>query len=259
MQNKTQLMGFATNKLLAWVVLGLLGTLTLTGQAQDTLHLKSGQKIDGEVMSQLPDGSINFKFAQGTIPYRRDSIDKIVLGEREEFKQALAASETGKYDVVITKLQPLMDKFLGIDSLWVAQAAGELANALRQTGKTFESDKLSERVVKLYPDSPVRLSGPINKAETLLIRDKVDEAIAALESVKDQLPVKPSPNASEMQLLGDYHFAMGMAMEKKGDKETALEHYLTVSAVYPKPAKRAQEADQKADALVKANAGLSVP
>ncbi len=255
-------MGFATNKLLACAVMALFSTGILTSWAQetpDTLYLKSGEEIKGEVKGKLPDGSVNFKFAQGTIPYRMNVIQKIDLGERPQLKEAQKAAEAEKYDEVISLLTPVVDQFLGFQSPWVGQAAGELANALAQSGKTFKSVELAKRISELYPGHPMEKMGAILEANTLLSQGKVDEALSKLTPLKDDLPVKTSPSASEMQLLGDYHFAMGLAMEKKNQPEQALEHFLTVAAVYPTPKKRAADAQQKADALLAANAGLMVP
>jgi len=94
---------------------------------------------------------------------------------------------------------------------------------------------------------------------TLLSQKKADEALTKLNSIKGELPVKTSPSASEMQLLGSFHLAMGTALEQKNKPAEALEHYLTVAAVYPNSKKRANEAQKKADALLKVNSGLMVP
>jgi len=135
-------MGFATNKLLACLGLAILFAGVTGIQAQDTpdtLYLKSGEEIKGMVMGTLPNGSINFKFAQGTLPYPKNTIKKIELGERPELKQAQAIAEAGKYQEVIKILTPVIDKYLGFQSPWVGQAASELANALAQTGKTLKA------------------------------------------------------------------------------------------------------------------------
>ncbi|MEM1157373.1 MAG: hypothetical protein AAF649_02365 [Verrucomicrobiota bacterium] len=223
---------------------------------RDTLYLKSGEQIRGEVMGTLPNGSVNFKFSQGTLPYPRNTIQKIDLAERPALRQAQDAVAAGKLNDAIKILTPVVDKFLGFQSPWVSQAAGELASALAETGKTFKARELANRISEFYPGSPI---GAILEANTLLTEGKAEEAITKLNLIKDNLPVKTSPNASEMQLLGSYHFTLAGALEQEQRLAEALEQYLIVSAVYPRPQKRASEAQKKADALLAANTGLMVP
>jgi len=254
-------MSFATNKVLGCIgVAGFVWMLLVpSGLAQDTLKLKSGEVLTGEVQSIAQNGTVTFRFSGGTIPYPRNNIDTITLEPRPEYKQGVAASQQGDYEKAIQLLQPLVDKFLGIASPWVGQAAGELANAYAQTGQTFKSENLSKRIIKLYPDSLIRLTGPITQARTLVVRDRADEALNLLHGIQDDLPLDVAPDPREMQILGDFHMARAQAHEKKGQAQQALEDYLKVVAVYYRPENRANEARRKADALLDQNQNLIVP
>ncbi|MEM6884102.1 MAG: hypothetical protein AAF571_03665 [Verrucomicrobiota bacterium] len=252
-------MGFATNKLLACLVLvmGIAGMMALHAQeTPDVLYLKSGEVIEGKVIGTLPNGAVNFKFSQGTLPYPRNTIQKIELAERPELAKAQDAAAAGDNEQVIQILTPLVDKFLGFQSPWVGQAAGELASALAETGKTFKAVELAKEISRLYPDLPI---GTILEANILLTQDKTDEALIKLNSIKESLPVKTTPNVREMQLLGSYHFSLARALEQQQKHAQALENYFIVSAVYPHPKKRANQAQKKADALLAAHSGLMVP
>lgn len=262
MQNKTELMVFVTynfyKKSLISVFV-LIAATTGISFGQDVIKLKSGQTQQGEVQKIDENGTITFTFNGGTIPYRKQMIDEVKLEPREEFRKGISAAESGNFDEAIALLQPLVDKFLGIRSPWVGQAASELASVLAQSGKTFESEQLAERIIRLYPDSLIRLTGPISKARTLIVRGRTDEALEALKSIESELPVKASPTPREMQILGDYHLVLAMAQEKNGQAQEAFQNYLTVVAVYHNPQNRAREAQQKADALKRANPDLYVP
>jgi hypothetical protein len=52
---------------------------------------------------------------------------------------------------------------------------------------------------------------------------------------------------------------MGRVREAGGDKQAALEHYLTASAVFPFDRTAATEAQTRADKLRSENAGLIAP
>ncbi|MEM6821647.1 MAG: outer membrane protein assembly factor BamD [Verrucomicrobiota bacterium] len=260
MQNKLLLMAFATKRISVVFLLIFTGILKTTSvyAAEDILELKSGQVLKGEIKSIDQAGNIVFSFEGGTIPYRKNTIKKATLQERPAYKEAQAAIQQGDYSKAITVLQPLVQQFLGISSPWVGQAAGDLANALARTGKTFESQELAARIISLYPNSSISLQGPIIEAQTMLVQGKADEALGKLDSIKGKLPSKLTPDLGDSQILGDYHFILAQAQEQKGDKVSALENYLTVSALYPNPKSRAQQAQEKADALLKEDPNLAV-
>ncbi len=251
-------MCFAMNNALACLMMLAL-MMVQNVEGQDVLVLNSGETLEGEVQSVDPAGTVTFKFSQGTIPYPKNAIKELKLGERPDFREALKASEAGRYEDVIRLLQPLVNQYLGIPSAWVGQAGGELANALSQTGKTFESEQLSARIVQLYPDSPIRFLGPILKARTLLGRQRADEALAELKSIEDKLPVVLVPNSRESLLLGDYYFVLGMVMEQQSKPQESLEAYTKVAALYPEPTSRLREVEQKIENLKKSQPALLVP
>lgn len=262
MQNKTDLMSFVTyyfHILTSALVVGLLMVATGVSHGQDIIRLKSGETQEGQVKSIAKDGTVTFSFSGATIPYRKDMIDELRLEPRDDFKKGVAAAEAGNFEQAIQLLQPIVDKFLGNPTPWVGQAASELANAFTQTGKTFESEKLAERIMRLYPTSLIRLTGPISKARTLVVRGRADEALEILNQIKGELPVKAAPSNREMQILGDYHFVLGLVHEKKGEMQKAYQNFLMVAAVYYNPRNRAREAQQKAEAIKQANPSVYVP
>ncbi|MDD5262853.1 MAG: hypothetical protein PHD76_13485 [Methylacidiphilales bacterium] len=227
-------------------------------QAQDKIILKQGAAVTGEIDSITPTGNILIKTDQGSIPYPKANIQKIELSERPDYKVGLQAIDDQDYQKGIEKLKPLIDKFIGLDAPWVADGAGYLAEALAKTGKTFESEQLCDKIIASYSGGQYRFKGMIGKANTLIIRDKADDALKMLDEAEQAIGVSAAPDAKMMSILSDLNFVRAQAYLKKGDKAAALESFLVVSTIYYKPVKRAQQAQAQADQLRKDNPNLVV-
>ena len=227
-------------------------------QAQDKIILKQGAPVEGEIQTIDKSGNILLKESQGVIPYPKAIISRIEMKERPDYTAGMAAINQQDYPKGIEKLQPLIDKFMGLDVAWVAEGAGSLAEAMAKAGKTFDSEQLCDRIIAAYPGSQYRLKGMIGKANTLIVRDKADEALKTLEEVEKGIEASPVPDLKAMSILSDLQFFRGNALLKKGDKAGALECFLKVATLYYKPEGRAKEAQALADRLRKEQPGLVV-
>jgi len=226
--------------------------------AQDKIFLKQGAVVEGEIQGVDASGGVTIKMAQGTLPYPKANIDRIELAERPENVEGVAAVEKDDYAKGVEILKPLVDKFLGLDAEWVAEAAGYLAEALAQSGKTFESEQLCDKIIAAYPNSHYKVKGMIGKANTLLVRDKTDEAIKLLADVEKTVEAPAVLDAKTMSILSELNFMKGEAYLKKGDKALALEAYLKVTTLYYNPPNRAAEAQKRIEELRRQDSKLTV-
>ena len=226
--------------------------------AQDKIILKQGAPVEGEIQSIDKSGNILLKEAQGVIPYPKAMIDKLEMGERPDYVAGIEAINQQDYAKGIEKLKPLIDKFMGLDVAWVAEGAGYMAEALAKTGKTAASEELCDKIIASYPGSQYRLKGMIGKANTLIVREKPDDALKMLEEVEKSVEAGAVPDPKTMTILSDLNFVRGQAQLKKGDKAGALECFIKVATLYYKPAKRAQEAQALADQMRKEDPALTV-
>jgi tetratricopeptide (TPR) repeat protein len=217
--------------------------------AQDKIFLKDSAPVEGEIQKVEANGSVFIKTANGSIPFPKAKIDRIELSLRPELTEGVAAVEQQDYAKAIEKLRPLVDNFLGIDVEWVAEAAGDLAESLAQTGKTHDSEQLCDKVINAYPNSPYKYKGMIGKAYTLVVREKYDDALAMLKEADEALKPGPVPDAKIMDIMSDLNYVRGQAYEKKQDQAKALESYLKVVTLYYQPEKRAQQARARAAAI----------
>ncbi len=235
----------------------LILTMELS-QAQDKIIVRDGPPVQGEILGIDVNGTVTIKFDKGTIPYPKANIESVELAERPEYQLGIAAVSEENHAEGIKLLQPLVTKFLGLDAPWVADAAGYLAEALAATGKTFESEQISDKIIQVYPTSIFRYKGMVGKATILLSRNKPDEAMAILDEVDKAVNTSPVPDRKSLRILNHVNYVKAQVFEKKGDKQQALEEYIKVVTLYYEPKKRADAAAARADALRKEDATLVV-
>lgn len=250
------------NSIHPWAAAGIVAALLIASDAlaaQDKITLKAGAPVTGEVIRyNASANTVTVKTAQGEIPYPMANITRVELAERSEVSNGIADALAERHADAVSKLQPIVDRFLGLDIPWVIQAAGVLADSLAQTGNTFESEKLADAILKAYPNSVFRLQGTIAKASTLIARKEYEPALKLLEEVEKALPATAVPDQSTMQILSNLHFNKAQIFKAKGDKARAFESFLTVASLYHEPAKRAAQALAEAEALKKEDPSLAI-
>jgi hypothetical protein len=245
-----------------WAAAGIIAALLIASDAraaQDKIILKAGAPVTGEILAfNAQANTVTLRTAQGEIPYPMANIARVELAERPAAAEGIAAAAEERYAEAVEKLRPLVDKFLGLDAPWVPQAASVLADALAQTGKTFESEKLAEAILKAYPNSVFRFQGMIAKASSLIAAKQLDQAMAVLDEVEKAFPPSAAPDRRTLQILSNLYFSKGQIYKAKGDKARAFESFLTVAALYYEPAKRAAQALAEAEALKKEDPSLVI-
>jgi len=236
-------------------LLALLISITLV-RAEDQIRLKNGEVLKGQAV-KFDEGSmtLTFKFAQGTLGYPSADLAEVSLEERPGVAEGRDAYTKGNWEEVVTRWKPSVDTLVGVDCPWVLECAGGLGQAYLALGKVADAEALYEKMKKFYVQGPAALRASVGLAEATSSRD----AGALLEKLKEmegQLKESLRPMRADREALAEYYFARGGAYEKKGDAKKALEDFVRVGALYPDPLSLGQRADQKAEALRKANKDL---
>jgi tetratricopeptide (TPR) repeat protein len=226
--------------------------------AQDKIILREGPPVQGEIQGIDAAGNITIKLEIGTVPYPQANIQSVEVAERPGYAEGVSAVLEENFVKGIEILQPMSNKFLGLEAPWVAEAAGYLAEALAATGKSFESEQICDKIIQSYPNSVFRYKGMVGKATVLLNRGKPDEAMALLTEVDKAINTAATPDRNSLRILNHVYFVKAQVFEKKGEMQQALEAYMKVTTLYYEPKKRAEAALLKADALRKADPKLMV-
>lgn len=227
-------------------------------RAQDKIVLGS-RTLEGKV-EKIADGKVHFisDGAAAATPFPETSVKEIIWGDRKEYKDGISAMAEGDYDKAASLLKPLVDNLLGADVPWVAEAAGAYAEVLAETGKIYDSEQICKEIVEKYVGKPYALKGELGLARIDLAQKRYDVAIQKLAEIEKKTPKMIVPDERTMSILSTLYFAKGEALAATGKNSEALHSYLLVSTIYYKPAKRAKEAQDRADELRKSDGNLVV-
>ncbi len=223
---------------------------------QDQIRLKSGEVIEGAA-TKFDEGSmaLTFKFDKGTLNYSQADLAEVRLAERPGVADGRKARAEGNLDVVVAKWKGPVGEFLGVDTPWVLECAGGLGQAYLAQGKVAEAESLYGKMKKFYTTGPAALRAEVGLAEATSGRD-VDGLLKQLQGLEGKLKEGLRPLEADREALAEYYFARGGAYERKGEFKKALEDYLRVGVLYPDPPSLGERAEQKAQALRKANKDL---
>lgn len=227
-----------------------------SGQSEDQIRLKNGEVLQGQAV-KFDEGSmtLTFKFAQGTLGYPSADLAEVTLEERPGVAAGREAFAKGDWEEVVKQWKPTVDTLVGVDCPWVLECAGGLGQAYLATGKVAEAETLFGKMKKFYTQGPASLRAAVGLAEATSSRD-AGALLAKLQEIEGQLKESLRPMRADREALAEYYFARGGAYEKKGETKKALQDYVTVGALYPEPPSLGQRAEQKAEALRKANKDL---
>jgi len=236
-------------------LLGLMfGVLKVHGE--DVLRLKNGEILNGQAI-KFDEGSmtLTFKFAQGTLGYPSADLAEVRLEERTGVPEGREAYAKGNWEEVVKQWKSTVDTLLGVDCPWVLECAGGLGQAYLALGKVADAETLFGKMKKFYTQGPAALRASVGLAEATSSRD-AGALLEKLKEIEGQLKESLRPMRADREALAEFYFARGGAYEKKGDEKKALEDFIRVGALYPEPLSLGQRADQKAEALRKANKDL---
>lgn len=225
--------------------------------AQDVITLKTEKEEKGTIVRA--DGNSVFLeivvgSGKGSVPVPIANIAKIKMATPPE----LVSLNKSDAQNVILILDPLVKKFKGIPVDWYVDAMGALAEAYVATGKSTEANELYTQIEKQFPGSPYVIKANVGKARAALAKENMDEAIRLLDPLIEAANKTAAPNFEEGRLYGEAFLVKGIALEKKGDLEGALESYLTTVTSFFHHTDVVKQAEEQANKLRTQNPKLVV-
>lgn len=225
--------------------------------AQDKVILKSGQEQTG-VISGANGSNLILEIAvgsgKGSVPIPIANIASIKMAVPSE----LSKINKSDFNSVIATLDPLVKKFKGLPVDWLVDAMGTLAEAYVASGKAAEANDLYSQIEKLFPGSKYVIKANVGKAKTALNSGNIEETLRLLEPLIAEANKTAAPTMEEGRLYGEAFLTKGMALEKKGDLEGALESYLTTVTSFFHHSDVVKQAEELAGKLRNQNPQLVV-
>lgn len=173
-----------------------------------------------------------------------------------EYTAAIAAFQAKDYKKAMSVLKPLIDKWRGLPAAWAEQASAMYGDLFVEMGEPAKAEASYKAFQQNYPASALADIGmaaiSVNKSDFADAKRRLDPVTAkALE--EKNVPYEKALAYSKAFYLS------GRAKEAEGDLAGALEDYLRTVTLFYHDRASVSLAQEKADALRKANKDLIVP
>ena len=244
-----------THLLVVTGITALMGALA-NAVGQDAVVLKSGLTREGKIVG-VSAGNVRLQIGASTTGIPLGEVTEIRMTPPPEFDAASAKLAAGDAKGSLAGLQKLNDTFSGLPAPWAERAAAMLGDAKLATGDTDGAKQAYEQFSKTYPQATSLAN--LGMARLSVDAGQYEEAAKLLEPVLAKSSEIAFPSPSDGPALAQGHYLMGRVREAAGDKQAALEHYLTASAIFPFDANAATTAQTRADTLRSENPSLIAP
>jgi hypothetical protein len=238
------------------VALAAVSLCLASVQAQDSVVLKTGVTREGKITG-AKDGSIRLQMGAAATGIPIADIVEIRMAAPPEFDAAAAQLARGDAKGAVVALQKINTDYAGLPAAWAERAAAMLGDAKLAAGDAAGAKEAYAAFSRTYPKATALAN--LGLARLAVDGGQFDEAGKLLTPVLAKSATTAFPEPADGPPLCQGHYLMGRVREAAGDKQAALEHYLTASAVFPFDRTAAAEAKTRADKLRSENAGLIAP
>jgi hypothetical protein len=226
--------------------------------AQDVVILQDGRQMPGKVLGASPAG-LQIQIGQGSVTLPMSTLKEVHMAAvPPEFAAAQKALVAKDYKGALAALKAL-DKYKGLPTDWMQQAAGMVGDAYVELGQADQAEAAYKEAQRLYPGAQGGPQSDLGLARLALVKKDFDTAKQHLEPIATKALAEKNVPAGLGSTYSQAFYLLGQAKEAGGDLPGALESYLrTVTLFYQDKAAVAQ-AQEKADALRKAHPEVFVP
>ena len=225
-------------------------------QAQDFILKQDGTQQQGKVMGSSPSG-VQVQIGTGsmiTIPMAQIKEARIAVTP-PEFAQAQKAMEQKQYDQALGLLKKL-DQFKGLPAEWAQQAAAMIGDAYIEKGEVPKAEAAIAEYQKMYPGGA---QADLGQAKIAAAKKDFATAKTKLEPLIAKANDEKNPSRANGFAYSQAFLLMGQVKESEGALQEALDDYLKAVAIFYYDRNAATLAQEKADALRKANPTVFIP
>jgi tetratricopeptide (TPR) repeat protein len=223
-------------------------------QAQDRIVTKDGRTQDVKIMG-VSSGTVQVKIGAGSIGIPLATIAQVTMAPPAEFTAAVKAFEEKNYTKALVNAKTVSDKFKGLPVDWARQATSLLGDTYAALNDIPRAEAAYREYQKLYPGAG-SIQTDIGLAKIALLKKDYATAKQKLQPIVDAALKDPAKTGGA---YGQAFFLLGQIHEAEGDKPAALENYLRTVTLFAEDRLAAASAQERADALRKADPALAVP
>jgi tetratricopeptide (TPR) repeat protein len=223
-------------------------------QAQDRIVTKDGRTQDVKITG-VSGGTVRVTIGAGSVGIPLANIAQVTMAPPEEFNVAVKAFEEKNYAKVLVNAKTVVDNFKGLPVDWAQQAMALLGDAYAGLNDIPRAEAVYREYQKLYPGAG-SVQTDIALAKIALLKKDHATAKQKLQPIVDAALKDPTKTGG---VYGQAFFLFGQIQEAQGDKPAALENYLRTVTLFGEDRLTSASAQERADALRKADPALAVP
>lgn len=240
-------------------LLFLCAALLLAGSlshAQDRIVTKDGRvqavKVVGANIS-----TVQVQVGANVLPIPMANISQIVMAVPAEYTAGMEAYKAKDYVKAIVSIKGIADRFKGLPLDWARNAAATLGDIYLAINDVAKAEAAYKEFQRVYPGVG-GVATEVGMARIAVAKGDFDSAKKALEPIAEKALQEKNPSRQVSPAYGQTFFVLGQIKEKEGDLPSALENYLRAVTLFDTDAVVVSAAQEKADALRKANK-ITVP
>lgn len=175
-----------------------------------------------------------------------------------EFANAQKAFEAKNYDATLTLLK-VLDKYKGLPAEWAQQAAALWGDVYIEKNDLAKAEAAYKEFQRIYPGGQGGVQSELGLARLAVAKKDMATAKAKLEPLVAKATEDKSVNRAAGLAYSQAFYLMGQIKEQEGDLAGALENYLKTVTIFYYDRSAVALAQEKADALRKANPTIFIP
>ena len=240
---------------LLFLCAALLLTCSLA-HAQDRIVTKDGRvqsvKVVGANIS-----TVQVQVGPNVLPIPMANVSQIVMAVPAEYSAGIEAYKNKDYVKAIVSIRGVSEKFKGLPLDWARNAASVLGDIYLAINDVAKAEAAYKEFQRIYPGAG-GVATEVGMARIAVAKGDFDSAKKAIEPIAETALQEKNPSRELTSAYGQAFFVLGQIKEKEGDLAAALENYLRSTTLFATDPVSASAAQEKADALRKANK-ITVP
>lgn len=209
-----------------------LSGIAFAAMAEDVVATKA-QRFTGRVLSATTNGVLIQMASGQQFQVPRGLIVEIKVEQPSLIEQGITYYESGRMREAAASLGKAIPKFEALDTEWAAKAVLYYARASLAMKDYAAAARMFNAFIAWYPDSPFLPEAEVGLVEIDMHQGKNESALEKFIEMAVVYDGQVKPDAAGFRQAAIVYLGIGQCYENLGQKEKALNAYLTVIALYP--------------------------
>lgn len=231
------------HRLIVWLLAVALGSVTTT-EASDLVITPTGIQT-GQII-RVDSTAVVLRLPAGEISIPRSEIVEVRAQPPPQFEAGIKALGNRQFSDAIAALQPIIDRYAGLEIDWVEEGLLSLAEAQGGARQFAEARRTLDRFRTAYPNSRYVITVVPKLARLAVAQGRCSEAVPLVSKQIDELIYRKALTAEEELAVAESLIVWADCQREAGNLDDALDGYLKVVALFNTSPPLTTEARMKA-------------